>query len=145
MQNQIVLAQQAERLGFAALWARNVPLNDPSFGDLGQIYDPFVWLPTISAHTSNIALATGAIILPSITRLMSPRRLRDSIDFPADYGAVSPPNTLQYRANSLHVYTVSPPCGLTHQPTRHLLAATRRDRPRSLRSLQPRVRRLPGS
>lgn len=64
MQNQIVLAQQAERLGFAALWARNVPLNDPSFGDLGQIYDPFVWLPTISAHTSNIALATGAIILP---------------------------------------------------------------------------------
>jgi luciferase-type oxidoreductase len=64
MQDQIELAQQAERLGFAALWARDVPLNDPSFGDLGQIYDPFVWLATIAAHTSTIALATGAVILP---------------------------------------------------------------------------------
>lgn len=64
MLDQIELAQQAERLGFAALWARDVPLNDPSFGDLGQIYDPFVWLATIAARTSTIALATGAVILP---------------------------------------------------------------------------------
>ncbi|MBY5420933.1 TIGR03571 family LLM class oxidoreductase [Rhizobium leguminosarum bv. viciae] len=64
MHNQIELAQQAERLGFAALWARDVPLDDPSFGDLGQIYDPFVWLATIAARTSTIALATGAVILP---------------------------------------------------------------------------------
>ncbi|MBW9089273.1 LLM class oxidoreductase [Rhizobium wenxiniae] len=64
MRDQIELAQQAERLGFAALWARDVPLNDPTFGDLGQIYDPFVWLATIAASTSTIALATGAVILP---------------------------------------------------------------------------------
>lgn len=64
MLDQIDLAQQAERLGFAALWARDVPLDDPSFGDLGQIYDPFVWLATIAARTSTIALATGAVILP---------------------------------------------------------------------------------
>ncbi|MGF6175035.1 LLM class oxidoreductase [Ensifer sp. 4252] len=64
MLDQIELAQQAERLGFAALWARDVPLNDPSFGDLGQIYDPFVWLATIAAHTSTVSLATGAVILP---------------------------------------------------------------------------------
>jgi luciferase-type oxidoreductase len=64
MQDQIKLAQQAERLGFSALWARDVPLNDPTFGDLGQIYDPFVWLATIAAHTSTIAVATGAVILP---------------------------------------------------------------------------------
>ena len=64
MQNQVELAQEADRLGFAALWARDVPLNDPSFGDLGQLYDPFVWLATIAAHTKDIALATGAVILP---------------------------------------------------------------------------------
>jgi luciferase-type oxidoreductase len=64
MLDQIELAQHAERFGFAALWARDVPMNDPSFGDLGQIYDPFVWLATIAAHTSTIALATGAVILP---------------------------------------------------------------------------------
>ncbi|RJL08613.1 LLM class oxidoreductase [Paracoccus siganidrum] len=64
MHDQIELAQDAERLGFAALWARDVPLNDPNFGDLGQIYDPFVWLATIAARSSSIALATGAVILP---------------------------------------------------------------------------------
>lgn len=64
MIDQIELAQAAERVGFAALWARDVPLNDPTFGDLGQLYDPFVWLATIAARTSTIALATGAVILP---------------------------------------------------------------------------------
>lgn len=64
MRDQTRLAQEAERLGFAALWVRDVPLNDPTFGDLGQIYDPFVWLATIAASTSTIALATGAVILP---------------------------------------------------------------------------------
>ena len=64
MLDQIELSQQAERLGFAALWARDVPLNDPNFGDQGQLYDPFVWLATIAARTSTVALATGAVILP---------------------------------------------------------------------------------
>ena len=45
-------------------FGRDVPLNDPTFGDLGQLYDPFVWLATIAAHTTTIALATGAVILP---------------------------------------------------------------------------------
>lgn len=64
MEGQIELATEAERLGFSTLWARDVPLDDPSFGDLGQIYDPFVWLATVAAHTSEIALATGSVILP---------------------------------------------------------------------------------
>mgnify|MGYP001826635630 CR=1 FL=1 len=64
MENQVALAQQAERGGFAALWSRDVPLFDPSFGDVGQINDPWVWLGYIAAHTSHIALGTGAIILP---------------------------------------------------------------------------------
>jgi luciferase-type oxidoreductase len=64
MQNQIELARTAEQGGFAALWSRDVPLLDPSFGDAGQIYDPWVWLGYMAAHTSTIALATGSIILP---------------------------------------------------------------------------------
>lgn len=64
MERQVELAEEAERLGFSTLWARDVPLDDPGFGDLGQIYDPFVWLATVAAHTSEIALATGSIILP---------------------------------------------------------------------------------
>lgn len=64
MAGQEALARRAEELGFAALWVRDVPLRDPAFGDLGQVYDPWVWLGWIAAHTRDIALATGAIALP---------------------------------------------------------------------------------
>ena len=63
MRDQPRLARRAEELGFAALWTRDVPLRDPNFGDLGQVYAPRVWLGWIAAHTSTIALATGSLIL----------------------------------------------------------------------------------
>jgi luciferase-type oxidoreductase len=58
------LAGLAEEAGFAALWFRDVPLRDPDFGDVGQIFDPWVYLGYIAAQTTRIALATGAVILP---------------------------------------------------------------------------------
>ena len=64
MRNQEHLARRAEELGFAALWFRDVPLRDPNFGDVGQVYDPWVYLGWIAAQTRTIALATGSIILP---------------------------------------------------------------------------------
>lgn len=64
MEDQVALARHAEASGFAALWFRDVPLRVPSFGDTGQVYDPWVWLAHVAAHTSRIALATGSIVLP---------------------------------------------------------------------------------
>lgn len=64
MINQEKLAKLAEDLGFRALWFRDVPFNDPSFGDAGQLYDPWVYMTHIMNHTRKIALATGSIILP---------------------------------------------------------------------------------
>jgi luciferase-type oxidoreductase len=64
MRGQERLARHAEDLGFAALWFRDVPLRDPNFGDVGQVYDPWVYLGWIAAQTSAIALATGSIVLP---------------------------------------------------------------------------------
>lgn len=64
MQHQVELARSAEAAGFAALGFRDVPLRDPGFGDVGQIYDPWVFLGYIAAHTSRIALLTTSIILP---------------------------------------------------------------------------------
>lgn len=64
MKNQEQLAIQAEGLGFSTLWFRDVPLRVPAFGDVGQIYDPFVYLGWIGAKTHSIALATGALVLP---------------------------------------------------------------------------------
>ena len=64
MKNQLELIKRVEHGGFAAVWCRDVPLLDPGFGDAGQMYDPWVWLGYVAAHTSTIALGTGSIILP---------------------------------------------------------------------------------
>ncbi|WP_394751039.1 LLM class oxidoreductase [Spongiimicrobium salis] len=64
MKGQEQLAQRAEELGFTALWFRDVPFNDPNFGDAGQLFDPWIYMTHIMNHTKEIALATGSIILP---------------------------------------------------------------------------------
>jgi luciferase-type oxidoreductase len=64
MRQQERLALRAQTLGFAALWCRDVPLREPGFGDLGQVFDPWVYLGWIAAHTQTIALATASIVLP---------------------------------------------------------------------------------
>lgn len=64
MEHQEERAKRAEELGFKALWFRDVPFNDPNFGDAGQLYDPWVYMTHIMNHTKEIALATGSIILP---------------------------------------------------------------------------------
>ena len=64
MTGQLELAARVDALGFAALWARDVPFFDPSFGDAGQVYDPWVWLGMLAARTTRIALGTAGIALP---------------------------------------------------------------------------------
>lgn len=64
MRDHIEVAQRAESLGFSALWLRDVPFNVPSFGDAGQIFDPFVYLGALATATDRIALGTSSIILP---------------------------------------------------------------------------------
>lgn len=59
---QIKRAQIAEQGNFASLLVRDVPLNDPTFGDAGQMYDPWVFLSYLAAHTRTIALGTASAI-----------------------------------------------------------------------------------
>ena len=54
----------AETLGFSAVWLRDVPFNVPSFGDVGQVFDPFVYLGALAATTSTIGLGVASVILP---------------------------------------------------------------------------------
>ena len=54
----------AEQLGFAAVWLRDVPFNVPSFGDAGQLYDPFVYLGLLAGQTERIALGVASLVLP---------------------------------------------------------------------------------
>lgn len=58
------MAQLADKLGFSALWIRDIPFYDPSFGDTGQVFDPMVYLGFLAAVTRNIALGTAGIVLP---------------------------------------------------------------------------------
>jgi luciferase-type oxidoreductase len=64
MTRQVELAQYAEAHGFDALWLRDVPLRDPTFGDVGQVFDTFVYLGYLAALTRTIALGTAAVIVP---------------------------------------------------------------------------------
>jgi len=53
-----------EQLGFKAVWVRDVPLHVPSFGDAGQMFDPFTYLGYLAGQTSEIALGVASIALP---------------------------------------------------------------------------------
>ncbi len=58
------LARLADRLGFRALWVRDVPLYDPSFGDAAQVFEVFSYLGYLAGVTQNILLGTAAVVLP---------------------------------------------------------------------------------
>ncbi|MBT8434502.1 MAG: LLM class oxidoreductase [Gammaproteobacteria bacterium] len=64
MARHLERVQLAEALGFAAIWLRDVPFNVPSFGDAGQLYDPFVYLGMLAGMTERIALGVASIVLP---------------------------------------------------------------------------------
>ncbi|MEM9651436.1 MAG: TIGR03571 family LLM class oxidoreductase [Actinomycetota bacterium] len=64
MERHVERVQLAERLGFSAVWLRDVPFNVDSFGDAGQVHDPFVYLGLLAGATGTIALGVASIILP---------------------------------------------------------------------------------
>lgn len=50
-------------MGFLALWLRDVPLNVPTFGDTGRVFDPYVSLGALAASIHRIVLGTVSIVL----------------------------------------------------------------------------------
>jgi len=64
LQRHAELARLADRLGFRALWVRDVPVYDPAFGDAAQVFEVFTYLGYLAGITDNILLGTGAVVLP---------------------------------------------------------------------------------
>ncbi|SLN59646.1 Alkanal monooxygenase alpha chain [Pseudoruegeria aquimaris] len=64
MEGHLARVQKAEALGFKAIWLRDVPFNVPSFGDAGQLFDPFTYLGYLAGQTRDIALGVASIVLP---------------------------------------------------------------------------------
>lgn len=58
------LARLADSSGFRALWVRDVPMYDPSFGDAAQVFETFSYLGYLAGITRNIMLGTAAVVLP---------------------------------------------------------------------------------
>jgi len=60
------LATLADQLGFAALWARDVPLMIPqgSENTASALDDPFLWLAGMAFATQHIAIGAAAIVSP---------------------------------------------------------------------------------
>jgi luciferase-type oxidoreductase len=65
MRKHVEMAQRAEQLGFGALWMRDIPFYDPQYGDVGQIFEPLVYIAYLAAATSSIVLGTTGIVLPT--------------------------------------------------------------------------------
>ncbi|TYS63283.1 TIGR03571 family LLM class oxidoreductase [Bacillus infantis] len=64
MENQLPLARKIENHGFAALWLRDVTIQNLNIDDNGQMYDIWIYLTYLAAHTRNIALGTASVVLP---------------------------------------------------------------------------------
>ena len=64
MKDHLEKVKLVESLGFTALWIRDIPFNVPSFGDAGQLFDPFTYLGFLAGQTSKIALGISSIALP---------------------------------------------------------------------------------
>lgn len=64
MAHHLERVQLAEELGFSAVWLRDVPFDVPSFGDAGQLFDPFVYLGLLAGRTERIALGVASVVLP---------------------------------------------------------------------------------
>lgn len=64
MADHAQLAIRADELGFSALWLRDVPLYDPRYGDVGQVFDPIAYIGYLAAITADISLGTAGIVLP---------------------------------------------------------------------------------
>lgn len=64
LENHIERVKLAEALGFSAVWLRDIPFSVPTFGDVGQMLDPFVYLGALAAHTDRIGLGIASVILP---------------------------------------------------------------------------------
>ncbi len=60
----IELIKRIDNWGFPALWVRDIPIYDPSFGDVGQVFDALNYLSFIAGQTKQIALGTASIVMP---------------------------------------------------------------------------------
>lgn len=64
MQGHLKAARDVEQAGLSAIWMRDIPFYEPSYGDAGQVFEPLAYISALSMVTSKITLGTAGIVLP---------------------------------------------------------------------------------
>ncbi|KAB2334901.1 TIGR03571 family LLM class oxidoreductase [Cytobacillus depressus] len=64
MENTVELARKLEKYGFSAIWLRDVTIQNLAANDHGQVFDLWIYLTYLAAHTKHIALGTASVVLP---------------------------------------------------------------------------------
>lgn len=64
MKNTVELSRKIEDLGFAAIWLRDVTIQDLNANDHGQLYDLWIYLTYLASHTNHISIGTSSVVLP---------------------------------------------------------------------------------
>lgn len=108
MNNQDKLIDKIEAYGFATIWVRDIPLHDPSFGDVGQMYDPFVYLAYLTQRTKHISLAVASVILPfrhPIQLAKSIQSINNLSKGRLALGIATGDRPIEYEAHNLDFYT----------------------------------------
>lgn len=117
MENQIHLIQKAEIYGFDTIWVRDIPLNDPEFNEVGQIFDPWIYLSHIATLTKTIKIGIASVILPlrhplhvakasASLDVLFPNRFHMGVasgDRPVEYPAFNKPFELRSARVSEHI------------------------------------------
>lgn len=132
------LAELADRLGFAALWTRDVPLMIPQGSDntASALDDPFLWLAALAGATRGIAVGAAAIVLPlrhplhvaksalSLDRLSGGRFVlgMGSGDRPAEFAAFG--EDLEQRAEAFRSRWATVRAALSPEAGEHAMVAT---------------------
>ncbi|WP_311969370.1 LLM class oxidoreductase [Pseudomonas baltica] len=73
--DQAEIVQRLDQSDAAALWLRDVPFYDPSFGDTGQVLDPLVYAGWLAALTGRIAIGTAGIVSPLREPIITAKQL----------------------------------------------------------------------
>lgn len=62
MEGQGKVIERVDASDFAGLWVRDVPLADPGFGDVGQVFEPWTYLAWLASRTRRLSLVAGSAV-----------------------------------------------------------------------------------
>ncbi len=77
--DQAEIVQRLDQSDAAALWLRDVPFYDPSFGDTGQVLDPLVYAGWLAALTGRIAIGTAGIVSPLREPIITAKQIPEAV------------------------------------------------------------------